>query len=290
MKASYSLVVSLSVLVLTAVACNLPARPVAEPEITLPPVLVITDTPAVPPPTPVQPSEVDLEFIQITAPGPLSRVNSPVVVTGFSLPTFEQTVVVQITGLDGSILTLQPATLQSELGEAGTFEAALTFSVEEEQPGRISVYYASPRDGGLVHLASVPLTLLPPGTETRIEPAAPEEETIQIDVPSPVAPVSGGILTFSGFSQYFFEANLGVVLCGPGGSGAPDPICGTEDNRLATHFATIQSEEMGLPGPFAGEIAYSVSAETPARLVIFAASPMDGGIEHLTSVEVVLWP
>ncbi|MBI3158582.1 MAG: Gmad2 immunoglobulin-like domain-containing protein [Chloroflexi bacterium] len=277
-------------LALAALACNLPGSPVVEPQITLPPVLVITDTPAVPPPTPVQPSEVDLEFIQLTAPGPLSRVTSPVVVTGFSLPTFEQNVVAQVTDMNGDILSLQPATLQSEMGEAGPFETTLNFNVNEEQPGRISVYYASPRDGGLVHLASVPVTLLPPGAETQIEPAAPEDETIQIDFPSPLAPISGGLLTFNGYSQYFFEANLGVVLCGPGGSGAPDPICGTVDNRLATHFVMIQSEEMGLPGPFAGEIAYSVGAETPARLVIFAASPMDGGIEHLTSVEVVLLP
>lgn len=274
---------------LAILACNLPLGPAPAPDITLPPILVITDTPAAPPPTPAEDSQSDLEVIQITAPGPGSRVTSPLVVTGFSLPTFEQTIVVQLTDANGELLTLQPAILQAEAGEAGPFEVTLTFDVTEEQPGRVSVYYASPRDGGLVHLTSARLTLLPDG-EAAIEPADSEEEIIQINYPEPLAVFPGGEVLFSGFSQYFFEASLVVVLCGEGGAGAPDLICGTEDNRLALLPIIIQSEDIGLPGSFEGQISLQIVQETQARLVVYSTSPMDGGIEHLSSVEIILRP
>lgn len=269
--------------------CNLPQSPQPAPSITVPPILVITDTPAAAPPTPVSPSEVDLEFIQITAPGPGSRVTSPLVVTGFSLPTFEQTVVIQLTDMNGDVIALQPATLQADLGEAGPFEVSLTFNVTEEQPGRVSVYYASPRDGGLVHLTSAHVTLLPEGAVV-IEAAASEDETIQIDYPDPLAVFPGGIVPFSGTSEYFFEAALVVAICGEGGNGPLDQICGTQDNLLALIPVTMDSPDIGLPGTFAGELLVTVSQETPARLVVYSTSPMDGGLVHLTSVEIILRP
>jgi hypothetical protein len=46
----------------------------------------------------------------------------------------------------------------------------------------------------------------------------------------------------------------------------------------------------GIPGPFSGTITYNVLPQTRARVVVFASSMMDGMIEHLSSVEVVLWP
>lgn len=274
---------------LALTACNLPRNGQPAPDVSVPPILVITDTPAAAPPTPVSHTEVDLEFIQITAPGPGSRVTSPLVVTGFSLPTYEQTLVVKLTDMNGDTLALQPVTLQAELGEAGPFETTLLFDIAEEQPGRITVYYASPRDGGLVHLASAHVTLLPEGPVV-IEAAASEDETIQIDYPDPLAVFPGGIVPFSGSSEYFFEASLVVVLCGEGGSGPPDEICGTQDNLLALLPIMIDSPDIGLPGTFGGEMQVTVTRETAARLVVYATSPMDGGLVHLTSVEIVLRP
>lgn len=269
--------------------CNFPLAADQAPEVTLPPILVITSTPDFPPPTPILPTEIDLEFIQLNAPGPQSRVGSPLIVSGFSLPTFEQNLVITITDANGALLALQPATIQAELGSAGPFESSLIFTVTEEQPGRVSVYYASPRDGGLVHLSSAMVTLVP-GSDTLIQPAPSQDEEIQIGTPDALAVISGGTLEFSGSSVYFFEANLVVALCGAGGSGAPDPVCGTQDNLLALTTVIIDSPDMGQPGTFVGTISYAVSQETPARLAIYAASPMDGGLEHLSSVEVVLLP
>jgi hypothetical protein len=234
-------------------------------------------------------NDFPLEAIWIVAPGPLSQITSPVMIEGFAKPTFEQTLVVEIADESGIAIAIQPAMIQAELGLEGPFNLSLVFSVSGDQLGRLSVYDLSPKDGGLVHLASVPVYLNASGVPV-IESASSPDETIAIFAPLVTAAFSGGVVDFSGYSEYFFESNLGVMLCGEGGSGLPHKICGTDDNVLAEGFATIDSPDMGLSGPFSGSITYLVSGETRARLVIFAVSPRDGGIEHLSSVEVILNP
>jgi hypothetical protein len=104
------------------------------------------------------------------------------------------------------------------------------------------------------------------------------------------ANVSGGILYVSGYSDYFFESNLGLALCGLGGVGLPHPVCGSEDNIVASGFATIEAPDIGLPGPFSGQVEYAVTTASTARLVVYAASPRDGGLLHASSVVVTLHP
>jgi hypothetical protein len=232
---------------------------------------------------------VPLDTIHIQSPGPLSEITSPVLVEGISGPTFEQTIIVKITDINGNVLALQPTTIGADVGQAGPFSVAVDFLISSDQPGRISVYDESARDGGLVHLASVPVTLLASGTPN-ITAAPSSFENIAIFSPTFLEEVSGGVLVVSGYSEYYFEANLSVTICGSWSGGAPHPICGTVDNVIAEGYAMIDSPDMGIPGPFSGTITYNVLPQTRARVVVFASSMMDGMIEHLSSVEVVLWP
>ena len=94
----------------------------------------------------------------------------------------------------------------------------------------------------------------------------------------------------SGFSEYVFESSLSLALCGEGGSGAPDPICGTADNLIASGHVMVQSPDIGQPGPFETDLTYTVAGPTRARLVVYSASARDGGILHLTSVEISIAP
>jgi hypothetical protein len=279
----------MGLIVLTiALACRLievadTAAPPPPPEATTPPQPPPTQGHDLPDPLPSQ------EVIFIQSPGLGSQVVSPVTVEGFSGPTFEQTLAVTVTDIDGTMLTMQPTTIQADLGQAGPFSLTLDFVVAADGPGRISVYDVSARDGGIVHLDSVPVTLLSTGV-SEIVPAEPADETIQIYSPTFLEEVSGSVLEVSGYSEYFFEGNLSVTICGSWTGGGPHPVCGTNDNVIAESYATIQSPDIGVPGPFTGTIPYLVVPETRARVVVFAVSPMDGGIEHLSSVEVVLNP
>lgn len=139
---------------------------------------------------------------------------------------------------------------------------------------------------------AVPLEPTPPAT---IQAEATSilylpQEAIVIFSPQVMQEISGGEIQVSGYSQYYFEATLSLALCGEGGTGAPNAICGTEDNVLALGIATIDSPDMGIPGPFQGSLSYQVLQPVTARLAVYALSPRDGSIEHLSSVLLKLNP
>lgn len=284
-----------SIVVLFLASCNLPGFPAPTQPVptepgaaTLPPATEISTVSPGEPTATVADTGPGLEAIVILQPGPNSSVASPVTVQGQSRPTFEQTLVVDVYGEDGSLLAQQPVTLDSPMGEPGNYSVEIPFSVSSEQPGRISVYETSAMDGGIIHLSSVEVTLW-----TGMNVIAPPMlgfESIDIQSPLPMAEISGGTVRVSGYSDYYFESNLGLMLCGTFGSGAPNDLCGTEDNILASGNTFIDSPDMGQPGPFSGELTYSITEPTPARIMVFAASPRDGGWLHVSSVPILLSP
>jgi hypothetical protein len=274
-------------------ACNMPlATAATATEAIVPTVELATPDPEATPIV-VVPTEADagvpFEAILITQPGNQSVVTSPVLVEGQSRPAFEQNLVVAIYDVDGNQLALQPTTIQADAGLPGPFSIEIPFSVGSEGPGRIAVYETSALDGGIVHLSSVEITLTNSGTAT-LQEAQIALENIVISSPLALAEVSGGFIAVSGFSEYYFESQIGLVLCGGGGSGAPHELCGTEDNVLASSVAMIDSPDMGMPGPFSGELTYSISAQTPARIVLYASSMRDGGLTHVSSIPILLNP
>lgn len=236
-----------------------------------------------------EPVDGALEAILISMPGIASVITSPITVQGQSRPTFEQNLVVAVYDEFGVLLALTPTTLESPAGSPGNFSTELAFTVASEQPGRISVYETSARDGGVVHLASIEVTLRPSGA-AEVVPAEFHFESIQIQFPAANDELSGATLTVSGYSYGTFESNLGLMLCGEGGGGAPNDLCGTEDNKLAAGNAMIDAPNMGQPGSFSGELNYTVTGPVQARIVVFAASPRDGGLLHVSSIPVVLVP
>jgi hypothetical protein len=235
-------------------------------------------------------TELPSAGIMIETPGQGSAVVSPVQIRGESDPTFEQNLVIQLSDESGIVLAEKPVTIQSEYPERGRFETSLEFSVPAMQTGRLSVYETSAKDGGLIRLESVHVILLPDGhvPEIQQQPFYPYPEPIQIDAPVRNQVYSGGKMTVSGYASVgVFESTLGVVLCGGGCSGESDVLCGTRDNVLGQGYAMLVSE-MGQPGAFSGEIAYTVNGPKHARLAVYIASMRDGGIERLTSVPVLL--
>ncbi len=282
-----------ALLIISLTACNLPSS--GSPTAT--DVSVPTSTAASPPtetvsaaePSPTVEGDVVLEAILILSPGSNSTITSPVTVTGQSRPTFEQNLVLAVYGEDGSLLIQQPTIIQSDNSTPGPFTSDLSFTVDHEQPGRVSVFETSAMDGGIVHLSSVEVTL---GTGVaNIVPAIVGFESISIESPLPNMEISGGFITITGMSDYYFESQLVMVLCGGGdGGGAADPLCGEAHNVLGGGVAMINSPDMGQPGPFSGTLTWSVSGPTPGRIIVYATSPRDGGLVHVASIPVLILP
>jgi hypothetical protein len=236
------------------------------------------------------PDDARREAIFIIEPGFGSAVTSPVRVAGEADPTFEQTIVVQISDVAGNVIATTPAQIAADIGQRGPFSAQVEFTVDADQPGRISVFVASPRDGGLIHLTSVEVTLLAPGGAAAFNPAQPQDESLLLFTPEFLANLSGGTVHVTGFSAPVFENNLMVAVCGQGGVGEPDRICGTADNVLGRGNATVNAPDVGQPGPFETEVAYAAPSTMRGRVVVYSASARDGGLTHLSSREVVLEP
>lgn len=227
--------------------------------------------------------------ILIIDPARNSVVTNPLFVRGEADPTFEQGLIVQVSDESGNAITQVYTTIAAEAGQRGPFQVETSFRVDREQPGRISVYSVSPRDGGIEMLESVEVTLSP-GAPVALDSNAPYTQPIQIFEPVLGTEVGGGALHVTGYSVPVFESQLGAMLCGEGGSGAPDPVCGTVDNILAQVTVFVQSPDIGQPGPFDFFIEYNVPQRVSARLAIFDASARDGGLTMLTSRYVVLTP
>ncbi|MEK6221314.1 MAG: Gmad2 immunoglobulin-like domain-containing protein [Chloroflexota bacterium] len=287
MNTKYSFLRIISFAVLLFTACAIPGLTY---EPTLPPVVPSTTlSPQASPPVtntdPIRPAEK----IMIENPAPNIEVSSPVAVNGFSQPAFEQSLVVQITDESGSIIAEEYPNIRAEIGQAGIYIIEVAFNIPYSQPGRLSVFDISPRDGGILHLTSVPVILVP-SLKTDPMPTKPQPEVILIEAPQFLAEVTGGEVQISGYSDYFFESNLGLAICGEGGSGEGHMLCGTQDNLLVEGFALIKSPDIGLPGPFYGTLDYTVTVSTRARVVVYAQSPRDGDLLHVSTQEITLLP
>lgn len=238
------------------------------------------------------------EAIYIAVPGLMSDVVSPLAVEGIADTTLGSAVTVQLFQMTETgapyegLLAQQVVPVQPQMGATGPFQTELTFTPEAGNPtGWVAVSFSNPDTGALLHVTTTQVTLLTSGN-AQITIPEPSAETIQIDSPTSGQAVSGGQVEIHGYSEYFFESTVGVMLCAVSGepSGEPHAICGNSALAIAQGNLMIESPDMGIGGPLNGSIAYQVKEETPARLVIYALSPRDGSLLHLSSVAVTLEP
>ncbi len=222
------------------------------------------------------------EAILILSPGPASQITSPVTVTGIADPTFENNLSVEIQNERGEVIGVGYATIQTaDVGQRGPFVGLVEFTPPAEpQPGRLVVSDRSARDGHVIHLASVFVTLLPTSSASGapdIKSALEEPEKLTISLPAIRDVISGGSVHVAGFSAPTFEQALALVVLDADGA------------VVGRGFTTLQTPA-GEPGSFTADVAYSVTSEQPGSVQVYSTSPRDGAIEHLVSVEVILRP
>lgn len=219
------------------------------------------------------------EAIMILSPGPGSKITSPIQLTGEADPTFEQTLAVRLLSMDGTTMTSLSTTIQADAGQRGRFAVQVPVDVPGPQQAMLQVFATSPRDGGVTHLASEIVTLLPDGSSgAQTQPASPQPERIMIDQPGPGQKLTGGTVHLSGFALASFEQTLVVELYDGAGQ------------QLASRPVIVSAPDMGVPGPFQTDLAYPAAASGPGRVVVRDISPANGADVHLASVEVSLSP
>jgi hypothetical protein len=100
------------------------------------------------------------ERIQITSPASLAIVTSPVMVTGVGEAVQHNMLGVRVRDQGGEEIGTGTLSIMAALGDRGPFSGTITFTVTGgSQPGRIEVFDVSPRDGNVIHLSSVEVTL-----------------------------------------------------------------------------------------------------------------------------------
>lgn len=122
-----------------------------------------------------------------------------------------------------------------------------------------------------------PPTSTPPSPTPSPCPACPEcdEEAILITSPQPDEVVSSPVLV-KGVSDPTFEQHLAIQVMGV-------------DGTVIGQGTTIIAADWGQRGPFEAQVTFTpLASEEPGRIVVFATSPRDGGLVHLSSVEVRL--
>jgi hypothetical protein len=237
----------------------------------------LTENPSpVSPPTTSIPS-LDPEAILILEPGPGSILTSPLQIKGFADPAFEQTLVVNVLLEDGTQLLTEPINIRADVGQRGPFSAQIPFTINEPHQAFIQVYNVSPRDGGLIHLASVGVTLSDSG-EQKVLQAVPHLEQIAIFKPKPAQEISGGSLLVEGFALAEFEQTLVVE------------IQDLQGRVIGMQPVIVNAPDLGQPGPFSLGLLYQVDVSGPGRVVVRDISPAFGGDVHLSSVEIKLSP
>ncbi len=122
---------------------------------------------ASPIPTPIpdvclpNPDPATAEFQILDQPAPLSKVTSPVTVSG-QVNYFESVYQIAIYDESGAALVeVFGMAQQPDIGVIGPFSEDVAFSVSEPTSACLWVYESSARDGSPINVGQVPLVLLP---------------------------------------------------------------------------------------------------------------------------------
>ncbi|TFG49301.1 MAG: hypothetical protein E4H33_02545 [Anaerolineales bacterium] len=221
--------------------------------------------------------------IQIISPGRLSRVTSPFNLHVYLSPPNndkEENLRYQISlyGVDGKLLKRE--SISREAGEEGSSHLVmeLTFDISgEAQTARLEVSSVDP-SSRISNLVSTDVILLSEGI--------PEIKTILdlfadmiIQQPIPSTLIQGDVLIVQGITRYAPGDEILVELINRNGNQVGSAVLPVGDEDLGNGFRA-----------FNGEIPYQVSTSSWIRVQVIARDGKFSGIQHLSSVEVLVSP
>lgn len=263
-----------TVIYLTAESISATEYASITPTVTLPPTLTPIPPTPLPTDTPTPAPGVPLAAIRIDAPGPGSRVASPLEVRMTAIAGRSKKIEIDLFGEDGRLLGRSIRAVQGYPSGDYLF---VKIPFEIRSAGEKGIVQVSTKDefGRVQSLVSVPVLLISNGA-SQISPAgnAIYEHVTLYKLP-PRSEVSGGVLDLEG--QYQPVNNQPLIL----------ELITDDGQSLGTRQWAING--LG-PQTFKTTIPYKVGATTQARLFVRQADDVLDGQAYIYSQEITLNP
>ncbi len=221
--------------------------------------------------------------IQIISPGRLSRVRSPFSLHVYLSPPRNEreenhTYQISLFGDDGQVIKRETITMEG--GEAGNSHLVmdLSFNISgEAETARLEVSEVDPY-GRISALASTDVILLSVGEQV-IKSILDLYANLIIQQPISSTLIQGDVLIIQGITRFAPDDQLLVELINRDGS------------QVGSAIITVREEELGNGyRPYNGEIPYQVGSSSWIRVQVIARDGKFSGIQHLSSVEVLISP
>ncbi len=221
--------------------------------------------------------------IQIINPGRLSRVTSPFNLHVYLAPPKNEreentTYLISLYGDDGRLLERETITREEIEGGNSHLLMDFGFSIKgEAETARLEVSAVDPYSR-ISALDSTDVILLSDG-EPEIKSILDLYANLIIQQPIPSTLIQGDVLIVQGVIRFAPEDQLLVELINRDGNQVGSAILPVAEDDLGNGFR-----------PFSGEIPYQVSSSSWIRVQVIARDGKFSGIQHLTSVEVLVSP
>ncbi len=250
-----------------------------------PPTIKLTPTPTRPTPTPIPPLQTPTPPftatplpppgpVEITAPGPLSKVASPLRLRGYAVPGAKNLVNVELFGEDGRLVAENLVRLYGSSDRGAYLSLDIPFTIDAAaELARLQVTTAD-ESGRPLAVVSVHILLLSTGASI-INSPGPAERCVFFSPSKPGLTFSGGSLQARGRFQPFNDQPVLLELLDASGK--------VLDSRPLSFSGT----EMQI---FATNLSYNIQEPTAALLVLRQADGRIPGPFYLFSRELTLLP
>jgi hypothetical protein len=244
---------------------------------TITPTVTVTRRPTRTPTITLTP-EIIPAAIQLFAPGPMSKVLSPLRMYAYlkASPTYR--VRIELLGEEGQLLVRLVQNYPEDIGPVIGVLEEIDFEIKGVSEKARLVVSTDDTFGRLVSLASVEVILLSLG-ENDITPNGDLLESIVIRQPAVNSLIQGGKITVSGQARL----ERGDVLI---------ELTDAKGKLVGYQNTPVHAEGGQLPGfgAFSVEMPYLVDSPTWVRLSVSQRGTRPDGLTHLSSIEVLVSP
>jgi len=200
-------------------------------------------------------NEKPVAQMNISKPGPGSKVASPILVSAYAVPGYENKVTLELLGEDGRLMFSRVITLRESESGWVYFTEEIPFEITSAAESASLVLITYDEYGRRIALCNVPLILMQIGG-SEIEIPGFAYLPFYLEKPENSSTVNGGKIHIDGYAHAFNQNPIIIELINENGVILSQQIIPIHEVAGAnyTHFS--------------GDVTYTVSQSTPVRLTI----------------------